>query len=128
LRVRLSEVSEALEPALSHQMMTLWRTLPAKQRERVAREVLSSIDALDREINRVLRPSLGRSESGYLVSDDLIPLYGVGASPTEAMDDYRSVVVEYFEDLEADAANLGPELQRHLELLRPVVATLNEGP
>jgi len=121
-------MSEAMELTAPHQMIALWGTLPARQRERVAERISSSIDALDREINRALRPSVGRSESGYLVSDDLIPLYGVGPTPAEAMGDYRSVVVEYYEGLEADAAELGAELRRHLQLLRPIVAALGDGP
>jgi len=117
-----------MEAIASPEMVDVLGPLPTKQRARVMREVASTLSTLDREINRVLRPTVGRSESGYVVADDAIPLYGVGSSPAEAMKDYRSVVIEYYEGLEADASELGQELRRHLELLRPIVEALSESP
>lgn len=59
--------------------------------------------------------------------DAVIPLYGVGATPDEAMTDYRSVVVEYYEGLEEDVDELGQALQEQLALLRQVFAQVDQG-
>jgi isopenicillin N synthase-like dioxygenase len=47
-------------------------------------------------------------------------MYGVGPTVEEAMDDYRSALVEYYETLEEDANRLAKHLREQLELLRRV--------
>jgi hypothetical protein len=98
----------------------MYVSLPANQQKRLVEKAQVYIQALDRAIARVLSPTIGRPEGQFLVTDDVIPLYGVGSSPEEAMADYRSVVVEYYESLEADAKELGPALVKQLALLRQV--------
>jgi hypothetical protein len=105
-----------------------YTSLPVKQRKRLEEEAQAYIQALDQAIAQVLSPTIGRSEGQFLVTDEIIPLYGVGPSPEEAMADYRSVVVEYYESLEEDADELGQALQKQLELLRQVFSLLEKMP
>ncbi len=105
-----------------------YTSLPVKQRKRLEEEAQAYIQALDQAIAQVLSPTIGRSEGQFLVTDEIIPLYGVGPSPEEAMADYRSVVVEYYESLEEDADELGQALQKQLELLRQVFSLLEKAP
>jgi hypothetical protein len=64
----------------------------------------------------------------FLMRDEKIPLYGVGKTPQVAMDDYRSVIVEYYESLEADADHLGEILNKQLATLRKVFTMLETSP
>ncbi len=49
------------------------------------------IKALDQTIAQVLSPTIGRPEDQFLVTDEVIPLYGAGPSPEEAMADSMSL-------------------------------------
>jgi hypothetical protein len=100
--------------------------LPACQQQRLVDEVRHYYHALDRAIGRVLAPSVGRTGDQFMVADEVIPLYGVGATPEEAMADYRSVVIEYCEGLEEDADELGQALQGQLAVLRQVFAQVDQ--
>jgi len=103
-----------------------YNALPAKQKRRLEEEALGYVRALDDAIAKVLSPSVGKSEDQFLVTDEIVPLYGVGPTPEEAMADYRSVVVEYYESLEEDSENLGPVLREQLEALRRLFSLLEE--
>jgi hypothetical protein len=59
----------------------------------------------------------------YFVSDEVLNLYGVGASVEEAREDYWTAVQEYYADLSANADSLVAYLQEHLDFLRKVFAT-----
>ncbi|MBI4532017.1 MAG: hypothetical protein HY709_10920, partial [Candidatus Latescibacteria bacterium] len=96
------------------------------QRRQVVQQVNTYITALDRAITIVLSPTVGRSGDSYIVADDVIPLYGMGTTPVEAMEDYRSVMVEYYEDLEADATELAEPLKNQLEILRRIFRMLEQ--
>lgn len=100
--------------------------LPMRQQNRLADEARQYHQALDRAIGKVLAPSVGRTGDQFMAVDEMIPLYGVGATPDEAMTDYRSVVVEYYEGLEEDVGELGPALQGQLAVLRQVFAQVNQ--
>jgi hypothetical protein len=112
----------------SSSFVDIFTSLPAWQQKELEDRAQSYLAALDHAIVTVLAPTIGRSEEQYLVADDSIPLYGVGATPQEAMADYRSVVVEYYESLEQDALELAPPLSHHLELLRRVMALTHGAP
>ena len=101
--------------------------LPMRQQNRLADEARTYYQALDRAIGRILAPSVGRTGDQFMAADEVIPLYGVGATPEEAMIDYRSVVVEYYEGLEEDVDELGQALQGQLALLRQVFAQVDQG-
>ena len=62
----------------------------------------------------------------YFVSDEMLNLYGVGASVEEAREDYWTAVQEYYADLSANADSLVAYLQEHLDFLRKVFATSSE--
>jgi hypothetical protein len=62
----------------------------------------------------------------YFVSDEMLNLYGVGASVEEAKEDYWTAVQEYYADLSANADSLVAYLQEHLDFLRKVFATTSE--
>ena len=102
----------------------VYAALPARQQGQLKEKAQSYIRALDQAIARVLSPTAGKADSQFFVTDEVIPLYGVGDTPQEAMDDYRSVVVEYYESLEEDCAKLGTSLQKQLEVLGRIFSTL----
>ena len=54
----------------------------------------------------------------FIITDHEINMYGVGNTEEEAAEDYKSVVVEYFESLSASEKVLGENLKRHLYYLR----------
>jgi hypothetical protein len=97
-----------------------YKSLPHKQQKNLEEIAGSYISALDRAIMQVLSPSVGKSDNQFLVTDEFIPLYGIGATPEEAMEDYRSVVIEYYENLESDSEDLTTSLQGQLEILRRI--------
>ena len=100
--------------------------LPVKQRQQLARKAEFYRKVLDKAIASILAPSIGRADDQFLVADAVIPLYGVGSTPQEAMEDYRSVVVEYYEGLEAEADELAPILRSQLDVLRQVFEPLEK--
>ncbi len=67
-----------------------------------------------------MSPSVGKTENHYMVTDECIHLYGVGHTPQEAMDDYRSVVISYYENLEEEADELDAPLKHQLEILKQI--------
>ena len=54
----------------------------------------------------------------FTVVDHEINMYGVGSTKEEAEEDYKSIVIEYFEDLEANENKIGENLKRDLDYLR----------
>jgi hypothetical protein len=100
----------------------VYSSLPVKQRRRLDEKAQAYIHALDQAIAKVLSPTVGKMDDQFLITDEIIPLYGVGTTPQEAMADYRSVVVEYYESLEEDVEELGDALRKQLEMLRQVFA------
>ncbi len=81
----------------------VYATLPACAQVRLYTEATQVQAALDRAIAVIIEPTIARNADAFLMRDEKIPLYGVGKTPQAAMDDYRSVIVEYYETLEADA-------------------------
>ena len=104
----------------------IYTSLPVKQQKHLEEKAQAYVKALDQAIARFLSPTIGRSEDQFLITDEIIPLYGVGPRPEEAMADYRSVVVEYYESLEEDAEELGRSLQEQLDLLRQLFSFVEE--
>ena len=100
--------------------------LPVKQRQQLMNKAESYRKVLDKAIASILAPSIGRADDQFLVADAVIPLYGIGPTPQEAMEDYRSVVVEYYESLEAEAGELAPSLRNQLDILRQVIEPLEK--
>ena len=102
------------------QLSRYYEYLPAQRRLKIIEQARDYVTELDQAIGRVLSPTVGPSGDHYLAMDNVIPLYGVGPTAREAMDDYRSVAVEYYESLEEDAAELGEPLQHQLDILRQI--------
>lgn len=99
----------------------MYAVLPVKQKKYIEKNVQAYLESLDASIARILRPSVGKTEDSlFLVSDEQIPLYGTGKTLNGAMDDYRSAVIEYYEDLEKDADELNAQLKHQLDILRQV--------
>ena len=105
----------------------LYPALPARQQRRLVETAQSYLVDLDKAIQQVLAPSLARTGDEFMVSDEVIPLYGVGTTPQEAMADYRSVLVEYYESLEADKEELGEGLRKQLKVLHGVFDLAERG-
>lgn len=62
------------------------------------------------------------SEDGQtVVSEPLFHMHGYSATLAEALDDFRSVVVDELEALEEDEGHLSPQLQSQLQYLRSIV-------
>jgi len=54
----------------------------------------------------------------FVISDNEINMYGVGDTVVEAEEDYKSIVLSYFEDLEENEYKLDGHLKGHLDYLR----------
>jgi len=106
----------------------VYATLPTGAQARLCAEAAQVQAALDRAIMVILQPTIARSADAFLMRDEQIPLYGVGETPQAALDDYRSVIVEYYESLEVDADHLGETLREQLATLRKVFAMLETSP
>ncbi len=110
-----------MEAAATYSLTDMYAVLPVKQKKHIEKNLQSYFNSLDASIAGILSPSIGKTDDNFfLAADECIPLYGVGKTPKEAMDDYRSVVIEYYESLEKDADELDAELKHQLELLRRV--------
>lgn len=117
-------LKEQLQQMNTQPFFDIYATLPAGVQVRLQAEATQVQSALDRAIMAILQPTVARSADSFLVRDEIIPLYGIGQTPQAAMDDYRSVVVEYYESLEADADQIAESLQVQLGILRRVFALL----
>lgn len=62
----------------------------------------------------------------YFVDDEIVDLYGVGATLAEARDDYWLAVQDAYADLSAQADHLAPILQKQLSYLQQVFASNGE--
>lgn len=102
----------------------VYATLPTGVQAHLWAEAAQMQAALDRAIAIILQPTIARTVDTFLMRDEIIPLYGTGKTPQAALDDYRSVIVEYYESLEADADHLGENLRKQLVTLRKVFAQL----
>lgn len=58
----------------------------------------------------------------YFISDDIIDLYGAGATLDDARQDYWLAARAAYDDLAANAGRLAPYLQEHLVYLQQVMA------
>lgn len=103
-------------------LSTLYDSLPPERRRLLIKQAEEYAAAFDQAIQRHLAPTVDRDGDNYLVTDEVIPLYGVGATVEQAMEDYRSALVEYYETLEENADRLADHLQEQLTLLRQVFA------
>ncbi|MBE2233284.1 MAG: type II toxin-antitoxin system Phd/YefM family antitoxin [Anaerolinea sp.] len=57
----------------------------------------------------------------YFIDDEIVDLYGAGATLAEAQNDYWMTVQEAYADLAANESHLAPHLQKQLEFLKKVV-------
>jgi len=110
-----------METSVKHSVSHIYSLFSTKRQTQNEKEGRDYFDALDAGIADILSPAVGRTENQFLVADEHIPLYGVGATPEEAMDDYRSVVISYYESLEEDSSELNADLLCRLEILRQVL-------
>lgn len=115
---------QAMNQLAAQPFFDIYTSLPTDAQARLRNEAAQVQAALDRAIHMILQPTVARSGDEFLTCDEVIPLYGMGKTPQAAMDDYRSVLVEYYESLEADADHLGEVLQAQLAILRKVFALL----
>jgi isopenicillin N synthase-like dioxygenase len=107
-------------------LSTLYDSLPHQRRHSLLMQAEEYVASLDKAIAHYLAPDVDRDGENYLVTDEIIPLYGVGPTVEEAIDDYRSALVEYYDALEEDADRLAKHLREQLELLRQVFASSEE--
>jgi len=101
-------------------LSTLYSSLPPKDRQRLLRQAEDRAASLDRAIAQHIPTVIERDGDHYLVSDEVVNMYGIGETVEEAMADYRSMLVEYYESLLEDADRLSAHLRAHLELLRQI--------
>ena len=104
----------------------LYKSLPINQQKLLKHQAQTLLARFDRALTQVLSPVISKTEHEYIVSDEVIPLYGVGITPQDAMTDYRSVVAEYYYGLEQDEHLLAPQLKKQLDLLRHLFSLVEE--
>lgn len=59
-------------------------------------------------------------EDATIVTDYIVHMYGVGNSIQEAIEDYKTSIKAYFEELQEDKDRLGSNLTQHLCYLRNI--------
>lgn len=108
------------------QLLNLYQILPTQQRLQIVRKAQDYVLALDRAINAVLAPTVkwDESQEQYVALDDVIPLYRVGSTAKESIDEYKSVVIEYYESLEENETQLSDWLKEQFLTLRQIFARL----
>ncbi len=109
-----------METLLKPSFFDIYSVLPKTRQKQIEKSTRSYFESLDALIADKLSPTVGKTEDRFLVCDEIIPLYGVGDTPQEAMEDYRSVVIEYYEGLEEEADELDSALKKQLEILRQI--------
>lgn len=111
-----------MEAQLKPSFFDMYSVLPKTRQKQLEKSTRSYFASLDAAIADKLSPTVGKTEDRFLVCDDIIPLYGIGDTPQEAMEDYRSVLIEYYEGLEEEEDELDSALKKQLEILRQVFA------
>lgn len=64
------------------------------------------------------------SEGHTIVSDPILNMYGEGHTRKEALDDYRAIIVEYYNELSEDASRLSEHLKQHLHYMERKLSEL----
>ena len=59
-----------------------------------------------------------KEDDHFIVTDSEINMYGIGRTRKDAEEDYKSVILEYFEFLNENEGKLSDHLRRHLCYLR----------
>ena len=59
-------------------------------------------------------------EDAIVVTDYIVHMYGAGNSIQEGIEDYKTSIKAYFEELQEDEARLGSNLTQHLCYLRNI--------
>lgn len=62
----------------------------------------------------------------YFIDDDIVDLYGIGATLAEAQKDYWLAAQEAYADLAANQDRLAPYLRDQLDFLAQVIAAVQE--
>jgi len=62
-------------------------------------------------------------EGSIAVTDYIVHMYGVGNSIKEAVEDYKTSIKAYFEELQEEEDTLGDNLTQHLCYLRSIFAS-----
>ncbi len=98
----------------------LYGSLPARERKGLLRQAERRAEALDAAIARYIPTTVEWDQDHYLISDETVNMYGVGATVGEALAEYRSMLVEYYEGLAEHPESLSARLREHLALLRKI--------
>ena len=64
--------------------------------------------------------SIESDEDTIVVTDYIVHMYGAGNSIKEAIEDYKTSIKAYFEELQKDEDRLGSNLTQHLCYLRNI--------
>ena len=80
------------------------------------------------ELRQAITVVVKDSESGYIAYDDRDLAYGLGRTVSEALDDYRSMLMGEFEALRADRDSLAQPLLYELQLLETLMRPRQGGP
>lgn len=64
-----------------------------------------------------------RSEDGFIVSDSLVQRYGEGETIDAALEDFRDVLLDYFETLREHRGHLSRRTRRHLVALEFLITS-----
>lgn len=69
-----------------------------------------------------VRLTIERTEDVVLVYDDRVHRHGEGLTVDEALADYSTVLIQYFEFLQSRSDSLAPRLQGHLRYLETLIS------
>ncbi len=98
----------------------LYDRLPPRQRYLLIRQAESYAATVDRLIARLLPVKVEEGGEGYIVSDDIVEMYGTGPTVEEAMNDYRVALLDCYESLLETEGELSDTLQKRLDFLKRI--------
>jgi hypothetical protein len=115
-------------PAMHSQPVLLQRTLQRmtveflKPESRPTNMLLGTINHCEYRVLRPIPVHLGAEGNGAIASWQEVDEFGTGRTISLACDDLGRTIAELYESLEADQANLGPDLARVWSVLKEYVA------
>ena len=98
----------------------LYDGLPPRQRHLLVQQAESYAATVDRLITRLLPVKVEEGGEGYIVSDDIVEMYGSGPTVEEAMADYKVALLDCYESLIETESELSDTLQKRLDFLKRI--------
>ena len=105
----------------------LYDRLPPRQRRLLMQQAESYVVNVERLIAQLLPLNVEEIDGGYILSDNLIDMYGTGATIEEATADYKAALLDCYESLIETGGRLSDPLQKRLDTLKRILEPEEQG-